>query len=214
MTEARLRVAAHNAHDQAAAVSAGLQKCDLYLGNEAVIVRRPGWSVAHGGKGVVTAWRTNLFTDTPVSRWHQAHKGSALIPTPARGSLVTDGVLTNGERLRVINGHRQNGTGWPGNKRRNMWRRRRDNWRRHDSLDRRLIEAAHEAGWHVILGADLNREDMPKPHPTAIPLRAGGITQLWYVPPSGRTFARGNHGAIARLAHGTSHRLQWADLNL
>lgn len=189
-----------------------MQRCDLYLGNEAPAVRRPGWTVHRGGKGVITAWRDDLWLSPPVSEWHPAHGGIAGV-TPARGSLASDGVLHGGRRLRVINGHRINGTGWPGNKKRGRWRRRRDLWRRHDAMDRRLMFAALNAGADVVLGTDVNREDMPKPHPDAIPLRTAGITQLWYIP-AGDPLEPGEGGAVARLASGTGHRLQWRDLTI
>lgn len=208
-----LRVAAFNAHDQRAAVSAALQKCDLLLANEAVpTTRRPGWTVHSGGKGVLTAWRNDLWLSPPVSQWHRAHGGIAGV-TPRRGSLVSDGVLRNGRKVRIINGHRINGTGWPGNRRRPFWRKRRKLWREHDAMDRRLMFAALHVGADVVLGADVNRTDMPKPHADAIPLRDDGITQLWYIP-AATPPTLGDGGAVARLASGTKHRLQWRDLTI
>lgn len=169
-----------------------------------------------GGKGVYTAWKDALWLSAPVTEWHQAHRGYGSIPTPARGSLVSDGVLHGGRKIRIINGHRINGTGWPGTRKRNRWSKRRELWWKHHDQDRALIFGALAAGADVILGADMNRSDMPSPHPAAVPLRAGGITQLWYIPAPSRTpLTRGKHGAIAPHTlgiNGTTHRLQWADL--
>lgn len=173
--------------------------------------------MVRGGKGVVTAWRDDLWLSAPVTNWHQAHGGIAGI-TPRRGSLVSDGVLVGGHKLRVINGHRINGTGWPGVRKLRLWTRRRNLWRKHDSLDRQLMFAALDQGAHVVLGADVNRSDMPSPHPTAVPLRDDGITQLWYIPaPNRRPFTSDNRGRIHPRTlgiTGTGHHLQWADLNL
>lgn len=210
----RIRVAAHNAHDQKAAVAEATGLADLVLWSEAVVVKAPGWTFARGGKGVVTGWRTDLFAGPVTSRWHQAHRGRTFV-TPARGSLVTKGALATGHLFAVVNGHRINGTGWEGVRRRTFAGWRRDRWREHHRMDRTIVAELAAAGYAVLLGSDVNRIGMPSPHPNAVALRHGGITQLWLIRPNDGPRVRvGKGGAVAGLARGSSHRLQWRDLIL
>jgi hypothetical protein len=213
VTAPLLRVAAHNANDQKSAVAEAMNLADLILWSEAVPVNAPGWTLMTGGKGVITGWRDKVVARHIGSEWHQAHKASALIPTPARGSLVTRLELVDGGILATVNGHRQNGTGWPGSKRRQQWPKRRENWNAHDRMDRGLVADLVDEGYTVLLGADVNRIDMPRPHRDAIPLRDVGITQLWLIPgANGPAWTPTKGGGVPSLARGTSHRLQWRDL--
>lgn len=208
-----IRVAAHNAHDQAAAVAEATQRADVVLWSEAKPVKVPGWSFARGGKGVMIGWKSHLLGGVEVE-WHQAHGGRAGV-TPARGTLVTTGTLSDGSKVALVNAHRINGTGWKGNRRRAFWRWRRNRWLEHHDQDKRLVARLVADGYTVIFGGDLNRTDPPPIHHRAVPLRAGGITQLYLVRGvDGPAFTPGRGGSVARLASGTSHRLQWADLTL
>lgn len=204
-----LRVGAHNAHDSKAAVAEALGLVDLYLGNEAVPVDVPGWGHRTGGKGVVTAWDTSKLTHVR-SRWHKAHGRMARgVPTPERGSLVSEFA----EMIATVNGHRQNGHGWEGNKKRFLWRMRRRNWNDHDEMDHEICADLHDAGYTILFGTDLNRINETKPHPDAVPLRNGGITQLWLIPARAEVEV-GKGGSVAGLARGSGHRLQWRDVTV
>lgn len=209
----RFRVAAHNAHDQAAAVCEAAQRADVVLWSEAVRVKVPGWSFVGAGKGVMTGWKTGLLSNVDTE-WRQAHGGRAGV-TPARGTLVVKATFTDGSPLALVNAHRINGTGWPGNRRRSFHRWRRARWMEHHDQDKHLVAQLVQDGYTVIFGGDLNRTDPPPIHHRAVPLRASGITQLYLVRGvDGPALTPGRGGSVARLASGTSHRLQWADLTL
>ena len=182
----------------------------MVLWSEAVRVKVPGWSFVGAGKGVMIGWKASLLSGIDTT-WHQAHGGRAGV-TPARGTLV---VTAEAPRIALVNAHRINGIGWKGNRRRTFWRWRRNRWLEHHDQDKRLVARLVADGYTVIFGGDLNRTDPPPIHHRAVPLRAGGITQLYLVRGvDGPAFTPGRGGSVARLASGTSHRLQWADLTL
>lgn len=208
---ARLRVAAHNAHDSAAAAAQATQHADVVLWAEAVRVKVPGWTFAHGGKGVMTGWNAKVMHNFGSPSWHQAHRGLVGV-TPARGTLV---VKAETPRLALVNAHRINGTGWPGVQRRPFWRWRRRRWMEHHAQDKRIVAQLVQDGYTVIFGGDINRTDPPPIHPRAVPLRASGITRLYLIRGvDGPAYTPGRSGSVARLAAGSNHRLQWADLTI
>lgn len=213
------RFGTFNAHDHLGATVHALDLVDVLALQEAPPARvvrdqvdqlgRGRLQLAAGGKGIVTVWPVRW--QLTASSWHRAHRGLATV-SPARGTLVVRLDRHDGARLSVLNGHRVNGTGWPGVRRRHAatWRRRR--WWRHAALDRRLVRAELAAGRTVVLCMDGNRtgESTPAPHPAAQLLTPGGsIDQVWLVEPGhpAAPDAVPAAGDAVRIA-GSDHRLR------
>lgn len=208
-----MKLGTFNAHDSSVALIRALELTgQLLIVQEHVAPRRvpDGWAYADAPGSLATYWQTR-FVRHVVSGFYKAHDGRRfrIGGTRKRGTQLSRFHVRLDLRtdLAVLNSHRINRTtgAWlrvPGV----QARVRAELWRKHDRMDRELIDQLIESGCRLIVyGGDLNRRQVEPLHPKARPLITGTIDQLWLIDLD-NVLSVGTADAVRRL--GSDHPLR------